>query len=137
MIPDISPACDPLKLQPAEHGRIPYLLKVDRSVKLEDVTSPKFWRHIKHLNVDDEITIVSPILDVLLRVIVSGDGLTVTRTLRIWEEPQAEVKAAEAVKGRTAFIPGKGWRALRPDGTEISAGHASKAEAQTAIEAAA
>jgi hypothetical protein len=55
----------------SDHIRGHYCVKVDGSVKLSDVTSPKFWRHIKALQVNDLVEVLSPTLDILLRVTVA------------------------------------------------------------------
>jgi hypothetical protein len=134
MILDKHPACVPTDFINVEHVRSHFGVKVGPEITSAHVTSPEFWKHVRvPIQVNDLIEVVGPKLDMLLRVTVAGDGLILTRTLRHWEETRAEAKAATATKGKIGFIPGKGYRALGEDGTEIASGLSTKAEAEAAL----
>jgi hypothetical protein len=136
---DPHPACDPANLFECGHVRAHHSVQVDPSITPEIARSPKFWRHVKTLKVNDVIEVFNESFDALLRVTVAGDSLVVVRELRCWRADAAhEAKTSAQFKAkpgkRVEFRIGKKrWVAINDDGSEHSSGHATREAAEQAL----
>ena len=131
-------SCEPAKLMVPEHIHSSWCVIVGPEIKLSDVLSPRYWRYVKNLKVNDIIEVISESFDAFLRVVVAGDSLVVVRTILATEvHAPADAKIGTGKAGKLAdYVPGKKWRALGTDGNVISSGHATREAAEAVARAA-
>lgn len=125
----------------ADHQRTIHHIDVqsDPEMTLMDVMKPGFWKHHSdRIRPGDMIDVVGNGFDISLRVTGKGLGYVETRLLRIWQAEESAHPPADSVgdvpDGYTVdHTPKTLWRVrMKPEGTELSRNHKTKADATEA-----
>lgn len=117
-------------------------VQADPEMTITDVMRPGFWKHHSdRIRPGDQIDVIGSGFDITLRVTEKGLGYVNTRLLRLWQDEEPAEKPADVIgdvpEGYTVdHTPKTLWRVrMKPEGTELSRNHKTKADAIGAAQA--